>query len=339
MPRRSRLSDDRKQFFRAPTTPIEPNTLNTVYILTVRLIPFILIALAALTIVGCAVFTQRDSAPPVTHLHQLTPNLYSGAEPVGDRAFAHLAAHGIATVISVDGAWPDVEAAAEHNIRTVHIPVGYHGINAEQSTQIIAAVRASPGPVFIHCHHGQHRGPTAAALCAIALNDWSHHRATNWMRYTGQTGTQYAGLYETATRFKPPTEDALAAIDTDALPSRAEPGRMTETMVFIDEQFDNIKAFRKAGWRTPADRPGFDIDAEAMLLWDHFDQLERLHNAGDDDLRTRLSESKSLVAQIGKLLDLRIHDGDYAGDAKPKLEAAFTALRRNCVSCHRAHRN
>ncbi len=38
------------------------------------------------------------------------------------------------------------------------------GISRDQSLTIARAVQDLPGPVFIHCHHGKHRGPTAAVM-------------------------------------------------------------------------------------------------------------------------------------------------------------------------------
>ena len=51
-----------------------------------------------------------------------------GGEPHGEVAFRNLAALGYDTVVSVDGARPDVETAAKYGLRYVHGPLGYEGV-------------------------------------------------------------------------------------------------------------------------------------------------------------------------------------------------------------------
>src|SRR4051812_38582828 len=55
--------------------------------------------------------------------------LYCGSVPEGKAGFATLAAIGIKTIISVDGATPEVELASKFGLRYVHLPVGYDGIS------------------------------------------------------------------------------------------------------------------------------------------------------------------------------------------------------------------
>ena len=58
-----------------------------------------------------------------------------------------------------------------------------------------------PGPLFVHCHHGLHRGPTAAALICEGLRGWSPEQAEKWMTVAG-TATNYSGLYRTVREFQ-----------------------------------------------------------------------------------------------------------------------------------------
>ena len=105
------------------------------------------------------------------NLHQLSPTLYSGGEPHGDVAFSKLAELGVRTVVSVDGARPDVAAAKKHGLRYIHIPIGYDGVDPEAQAALTRVVREIEGPVFLHCHHGKHRGPAAAAVMCMAAGD------------------------------------------------------------------------------------------------------------------------------------------------------------------------
>src|SRR5688572_19279104 len=56
--------------------------------------------------------------------------LYSGGQPDGDAGFASLEKLGVKTVISVDGARPEIDVAKSHGMRYVHLPIGYNDVPA-----------------------------------------------------------------------------------------------------------------------------------------------------------------------------------------------------------------
>ena len=76
------------------------------------------------------------------------------------------------TVLTLDGAQPDVETAKRHGLRYVHVPIGYDGIPAARALELAKTFQTlePSGPIFVHCHHGKHRGPAA---CSIALRSRS----------------------------------------------------------------------------------------------------------------------------------------------------------------------
>ncbi|MEM7262874.1 MAG: hypothetical protein AAF488_12855, partial [Planctomycetota bacterium] len=94
----------------------------------------------------------------------MTVDLYSGGEPAGEVAFAALARLGVRTVVSVDAALPNADLARRYGLETVHIPIGYDGVHADAALALTAVARTRPGPYFVHCHHGVHRGPAAVAI-------------------------------------------------------------------------------------------------------------------------------------------------------------------------------
>ncbi len=107
---------------------------------------------------------QPLEAAGVHNLFRVSDRVYSGSTPDGDAGFAALERLGVKTIISVDGARPDAEAAARHGIRYVHLPFGYDGIPRDKAVALVRVARDSPGPVYVHCHHGKHRGPAAVAI-------------------------------------------------------------------------------------------------------------------------------------------------------------------------------
>ena len=54
------------------------------------------------------------------------------------------------------------------------------------------AVRDLPGPIYIHCHHGKHRSPTAAAVACVAAGLIDPANAETILRTAG-TSENYRG--------------------------------------------------------------------------------------------------------------------------------------------------
>src|SRR5437868_1319905 len=142
----------------------------------------ILLSLAVLYEVGAS--DLRSGAPfrpeikpinahGIENAYALSRNLFSGSAPEGDEGFDALQKLGIKTIITVDGALPDVERAHAHGMRYIHLPHGYDGIPPQTQLQLIKAVETAGGPIYIHCHHGKHRGPVAAAVVCMAEKNWS----------------------------------------------------------------------------------------------------------------------------------------------------------------------
>jgi len=94
---------------------------------------------------GCA--RQPPAAPTkieAAGLHnvlRITDRLYCGSEPEGDRGFESLKKLGIKTVVSVDGAKPDLTRAKADGLRYVHIPTGYSGISPQAQAALLEIAR------------------------------------------------------------------------------------------------------------------------------------------------------------------------------------------------------
>src|SRR4051812_27897995 len=73
--------------------------------------------------------------PDQTHLanaHVVTAKVISGAQPEGDESFKALEDLGVRTIVSVDGAAPDVGTARRYGLRYVHLPITYSGVTPEE---------------------------------------------------------------------------------------------------------------------------------------------------------------------------------------------------------------
>ena len=226
--------------------------------------------------------TQKNPQPalleklPVKHLPnaiKVHPKVISGGLPEGDEAFAELKALGVKTVISVDGAKPDIEIAKKYGMRYVHLPHGYDGIPEERVEELAKAVRDLPGPIYIHCHHGKHRSPAAASAACVCAGLIDPKDAPQVLVVAG-TSESYRGLYQavqTAKRFDDKLLDALKA----EFPAVAKLPPMAEAMVDVEHATDHLKLFAANKWQPIKDQPALEPDHEALLLREHFKELLR----------------------------------------------------------------
>ncbi|MBN8246245.1 MAG: hypothetical protein J0L84_02235 [Verrucomicrobia bacterium] len=272
-------------------------------------------------------------AVPSTNCHnvfQVTPRLYSGSQPEGEAGYAELARLGIKTVVSVDGSAPDLEAARRHGMRYVHLPFGYGGIPANRLAELARAAESLPGPFYVHCHHGKHRGPAAVAVMCLAVEGWTPERGETWLRQAG-TSTDYPGLYQVVHDWKKPE---LAAVGP--LPEIAPPSTVVAAMVAVDGHLDGLKAAQKHGWGTPPDHPDLRPGPEAVLLWEQLRELGRHPDTTgrSDRYREQLKASETAADRLRQILS-----GPRSVETAADADAALTQLTRTCSECHKAHRN
>jgi len=283
-------------------------------------------SLLLLFLVGCApkpvpvaIVPEAQKAAGLHNLYRVSPNLWSGSRPEGDTGFASLQSLGIKTVISVDGSVPEISTAEKYGLRYVHLPVGYDGIPRERALEIAKAVRDLPGPVYVHCHHGKHRGPAAAAAIRLCLDpDFTPEQAEAWMNQAG-TDPRYTGLFELPKNLKRPTKDELDAVPSD-FPAVARVANLTRSMVEIDGTWDKLKAAKNVNWPEPVKSAG-----DAVLLIEHYREAKRLPQPHSAEFAKFLAAAE---AEAGTLeWALRRPDGKSA-------DTAFVASQSLCQRCH-----
>ena len=266
-------------------------------------------------------------------LHQYNPytdKITSGAQPEGEEAFRNLAALGYRTVVSVDGARPDLELAKKYGLRYVHIPTQYSGTSPEQVAQIAKAIETSDGPVYVHCHHGKHRSPGALSATCVSMGLMTTEQGLAEMKVSG-TDPKYKGLYRDVMNAKPITPEQRAAVPAE-LPEFVTPDDLTASMVDVDLRWEHLKASKEAKWGVPPASPDVDPPHEARMLWEHYREIARL-----DDAKSRGDEFMKLLASSesgGKALE----DALRANDAKAA-EAAFNVVKKSCTDCHAKYRD
>jgi protein tyrosine phosphatase (PTP) superfamily phosphohydrolase (DUF442 family) len=256
--------------------------------------------------------------------------LSQGGQPEGEEAFGNLAALGFTTIVTVDGARPDIETAERYGLRYVHIPIGYDGVPKDAQVRIVRAVAAADGPVYVHCHHGTARGPAAAAVARVALEGATNEEALEGLRDSG-CAAAYKGLFRDVVTCVAPTAEELARVPANQ-PSYVPPGDVAVAMVGADMRFDRLKLSKNAKWGVPANHPDVDPPHEATMLWEQFKEIARLPDAkrrGDEFLKLLGDAERSAKTLEGAI---QRNDADAA-------DAAQTAVKQSCDACHAKFRN
>ncbi len=276
-------------------------------------------------------------APGIHNLFAIGTNVFSGSSPEGGEAFAALAKLGIKTIITVDGGKPEVETARKHGMRYVHLPHGYDGISANRQLQLVKAAQTLGGPIYVHCHHGLHRGPAAVAVICMANEGWTPAQAEAWL-VTAGTATNYAGLYGTVRGFRPPDAGLLRAATVE-LPEIAQVSGLVDAMVEIEERWTHLKVVRAAGYQPPPSHPDIVPANEVVLLWEHYRESQRLPESAQlgEDFQRRLKAAEREGQEAEQLL--RRFIAEPTPGLRAELDRAFDLMGRSCSTCHREYRD
>jgi protein tyrosine phosphatase (PTP) superfamily phosphohydrolase (DUF442 family) len=270
---------------------------------------------------------------------------WSGGVPEGKAGFEQLRSMGVKTIISVDGAVPDLELAKSMGMRYVHLPIGYDGFDDARKAELVRAVRDLPKPIYLHCHHGKHRSAGAAAAVAVSLGWMTNEQAAARMKVSG-TAAGYKGLWSCTAKAAPM---AAAVIDaaSASFPEVTRPESFVASMVAIDEAFDRLKLAEKAGWKAPADHPDLAPVADAGKLADLFRlvdeaSLRKCSPEGADELKSWMARSATAAAQLEAALERAgktAPDGTEAASQRAAATALMAGLAADCKACHAKYRD
>ena len=281
--------------------------------------------------------TDRSTAvkdPGLPNLVRYESKVLVGGVPEPASAFRTLADMGVKTIVSVDGAIPDVAAAERHGLLYVHLPIGYRGIEPQRRLEIARAVQdgRGRGEVYLHCHHGKHRCASAAATALVSLGLLEPDEGISLMHRSG-TSSHYPGLFQVVRESVPVDRVALQSVPT---PQAAieRPTGLVESMVAAAESLGRLSEVADAAWRVPAHHPDLQPATEAAAITEAMRlmlELESAESDADAELVVLSRRSAAIAARLERLLATDRPDPDA-------LDAAFTAVAATCVECHRAHR-
>jgi protein tyrosine phosphatase (PTP) superfamily phosphohydrolase (DUF442 family) len=269
--------------------------------------------------------------------YKLTEKLLAGAQPEGDKSFAALRDMGVKTIISVDGAKPDVETAHRYGLRYVHLPIGYDDVSPEEGRAIAKAIDEVEGPVYVHCHHGKHRSAAAVATACVMNGRLKPEQAESVLKTFG-TGENYKGLWASALAARPLPKAELDAVKVQYRETVPIPP-LAEAMVEIDQTLDRLKLAEKAGWAKPPSHPDVDPPHEALQLMEKLRELGRT-----DEVRARPEGFRRMLAdgEAGaQALHESLTDWSRRGALVPPqgVVSSMKAVTSSCVSCHKSFRD
>lgn len=280
------------------------------------------------------------SRVPSRHLPNLikfNDAFFSGGTPNGTPAFDELRSLGIRTVISVDAIPPNAEQARANGLRYVHLPHGYDGISPTRRLQLSKAVATLDGPIYIHCHHGIHRSPAAAAMVCVSLGWLSPEQALATLKLAG-TSSRYRGLYQTVRDADLLTEEELRDADTEFV-ERVEVPRMTERMVFLESLLVSLEETSKSGWKRPGKTEDKTAESQALLLREYY--LEWLREGvSENSVRETNTDAFRQLVEDAEVNARRLENA--LGTIRPQpneISERFEDVKNDCVQCHRRFRD
>lgn len=276
---------------------------------------------------------RRREARFIPNLVQLNDKVYSGGLPEGDDAFAELKALGVKTIISVDGAKPDVPSAEKFGLRYVHLPHGYDGIPNIRGLELAKAVRELEGPVYIHCHHGKHRSPAAATVACVVAGLLDKEQAVGVLQLAG-TSPHYIGLYKAAAEASPVESSVLDKLDVEFVATAPIPP-MAEAMVALERQLELLKVISKAGWGVPPKHPDLVPAHQALLFREEFTEMLRMDEVGEAsaDFKRMLRESEGDAEKMEAILN-KVTNRKLKAEEHERLDQLLTKVSQQCKQCH-----
>lgn len=291
---------------------------------------------------ACAARTTLAKQAPIelkdTHnVFRLSEKIISGGEPLSDDGLRALAKMGIKTLLSVDGKTPNAKLAAELGMRYVHVPIRYGGIKKDEVLKIAKTFREMKPPFYVHCFHGKHRGPAAAAVGRVLVDGVSREQALAEMRQWSGTAKKYTGLYGSIATGQLPAAKVTAAFKWD-FPAADEAKGVRVGMIRMTRTFDNVKWLAKREWKTDAEHPDIDPVNESEKLLQQFEVMAKIEcdTCRPDDYKTWMKASLDEARGLATALEaFKAGDKDAASLASKKL----VALKGLCSDCHKPYRN
>lgn len=263
------------------------------------------------------------SLPGLDNVFQIDDQVYSGSGPAEQRSFDALKKLGVKTIISVDGTEPHLEMAKRDGMRYVHIPIGYDGVSHDAGLAFARVAKDIKGPVYIHCHHGRHRGPTATAVLGICRGTFNQQQAIDFLKLAG-TSKSYAGLWRDVRKFKVPPADA----PLPELVETAPVSPLVKAMSQISHHFEALEHMQDKNQQLLIRQKNQET---LVLLREEFREAARKHAEDyDEKFKKWMLKSESQVNEL---------ENAFRKNEQKQISTGLKTLKAQCKQCHAAYRD
>jgi hypothetical protein len=145
------------------------------------------------------------------------------------------------------------------------------------------------------------------------------------------TAADYDGLYRSVREFRPPSAEELAKAPS-RFPENAEVSAMVDTMVEIDQRWDQLKALA-----VHLDSPN-KAASEAVLLWEQIREAQRLPESANlgKSFQAKMTKSEEAALRLRMILAAHVKGEKLSA---PNLRGAMDEVAKSCKRCHEAHRD
>jgi protein tyrosine phosphatase (PTP) superfamily phosphohydrolase (DUF442 family) len=137
------------------------------------------------TVVRPANWAQKIEVAGVKNCHQVTTNLYRGAQPTTE-GMTQLKALGIRTVINLRAFHSDKDEVAGTGLKSVRFETKPWHAEEEDVVGFLKVVTDTNNvPVFVHCQRGADRTGLMCAMYRIVVCGWTKSEAIDEMKNGG----------------------------------------------------------------------------------------------------------------------------------------------------------
>jgi hypothetical protein len=273
-------------------------------------------------------FVSRESEP-IHNLFEVVDGVFSGSEPSTEEAFELLHGLGVELVVSVDGARPELELAARYGMRYVHLPIGYDGMDEGRRRELASVMAQREGAVFVHCHHGVHRGPAAVGAGLVGSGEMGVDDAVAFLERAG-TSSRYEGLFESVRGCRVLAGDEMVC--SVELPELEIVEGVGALMVQISRTWERVEIVRDGGWRPASSHPDLVPLEEAGMLADGFRLMSEDPSAREYPVGFQSYLASSL--ELSMLLERALEGG-----ARGRADELAGRIESDCRSCHAGFRD
>ena len=270
-------------------------------------------------------------SPYLHNAFKVTDKVSAGAKPDGDAAFKALSEMGVKTIISVDGAKPDLESAHKYGMRYVHLPIHYKNVKSQEGKEIAKALLEMPGPIYLHCPHGKNRAAAGVAMGCV-MNGMIDQAQADTLFKTFGTGLDYVGLMSSVREAKRVSLEELKSMKVDFKETHSVEA-MAEAMADISRTWDELTQLQKSNWKSLENHPEL-VPAEASKwLNAQFVALEstRESKVFPEPYQKMLRDAQNASKALSDILAAPKIDTQAVTGAMQRVDSA-------CSICHKFYR-